>query len=39
MAAGDTIAVTVEVTGGSPDGLPSDQLVFAIPTGAQGQPT
>lgn len=39
MHAGDTIAVTVEVTGGSPNGLPSDQLVFAIPTGSSGQST
>lgn len=39
MHAGDTIAVTVEVTGGSPDGLPSDQLVFAIPTGSAGEQT
>lgn len=32
MHEGDVIAVTVEVTGGSPDGTPSDQLVFTIPT-------
>ncbi|MGK0714972.1 anti-sigma factor [Leucobacter sp. W1153] len=39
MAEGDVIAVTVEVTGGSPNGLPSDQLVFAIPTSPAGQAT
>ena len=39
MHEGDVIAVTVEVTGGSPNGLPSDKLVFAIPTSPTGQAT
>lgn len=39
MHEGDTVAVTIEVTGGSPDGKPSDQLVFAIPTTNDSQPT
>lgn len=39
MREGDVIAVTVEVTGGSPNGLPSDKLVFAIPTSPAGQAT
>lgn len=37
MHEGDVIAVTVEVAGGSPTGLPSEQLVFAIPTNPPGQ--
>jgi anti-sigma-K factor RskA len=39
MHAGDVIAVTVEVTGGSPNGVPSDQVVFALPTSPAGNPT
>lgn len=39
MHEGDTVAVTVEVLGGAPDGVPSDQLVFAIPTGSSGTST
>lgn len=32
MKPGDTIAVTVEQAGGSPDGTPSDTTVLAVPT-------
>lgn len=32
MQAGDTIAVTVEQSGGSPDGTPTTDALFAIPT-------
>jgi anti-sigma-K factor RskA len=32
MEPGDTIAVTIEPQGGSPDGKPSSEPIVAIPT-------